>query len=101
MKESMYVGDGPWDEPCPDMTEPDYAVKGRAHCARFIKQIRSHYGPEPGSGHLYVKANPHDFGTYYSVEYGYNDLDDEAVIYGFDVEADSKSVLERWNSSGC
>jgi|TARA_Y100000034_G_C6717393_1_gene317211 hypothetical protein len=77
------------------MTDPDYGAKGRAHCARFIEQIRTHYGAEPTGGRLFIKSNPHDFGNYYSVEYGWSN--DKAAAYGFDIEADRKNALCRWD----
>ena len=67
----------------------------RDRCQAFIEQIRRHYGNEPAGGRLFVKANPHDFGTYYSVEVEFSTPDSEA--YAFAIEGDDKGVLEEWD----
>ena len=95
MRDSMYIGDGPWDEPCPDMNGDAYVRKAQAHLRRFIEQIRRHYGNEPDGGLLCIQSNPHDFGTYYSCEYVWTN--DAAAEYGFAVEGDDLGVLTYWD----
>ena len=95
MRESMFVGEGPWAEDCPQLGSDTYTRDAYAYLVRFIAQIRRHYGAEPEGGVLTIQSNPHDFGTYYSVEYVW--LNDAAADYGFAVERDAKSVLEYWD----
>jgi hypothetical protein len=95
MRDSMYIGEGPWDEPCPALGGDAYTREARAHLARFIEQIRRHYGPEPDGGRLCIQSNPHDFGTYYSCEYVWTN--DAAAEYGFAVEGDALGVLMYWD----
>ena len=44
-----------------------------------------------------LKKNPHDFGTYLSIEFYYEADNEEEVDYGFDIEGDVKNVLETWD----
>ena len=95
MRESMYIGEGPWDEDCPQLGSDSYAQDARLHLERFIDQIRRHYGSEPAGGRLVIQSNPHDFGVYYSVEYVW--MNDDAADYGFAIERDALGVLQYWD----
>ena len=94
-KDSLYIGESPWGAECAQLGTDGYAVRARRECQAFIEQIRRHYGSEPAGGRLFVKANPHDFGTYYSVEVEFSTPDSEA--YAFAIEGDDKGVLEEWD----
>jgi hypothetical protein len=84
-----------------------YLVNARKECQRFIDQIRRHYGDEPVGAHLYTKSNPHDFGSYLSVECEFvwdPSNDDDYVdmtpsqVYAFAIEGDDLGVLQNWDS---
>jgi len=106
LKDSLYIGEVPWDEPCASVGDDLYLVHAQNECIRFIKQIRKHYGEEPKGARLFVKQNPHDFGTYLSVEceFTFDPNDDEqgepnlALDYAFAIEGDDKGVLQKWDS---
>ena len=98
MLNSMYIGDTtPYGEDCVCVGEDDYLRRAKAECNRFLAQIRKHYGQEPGNSYLDIKKNPHDFGTYLSIEFYYEADNEEEVDYGFDIEGDLKGVLETWD----
>ena len=46
-------------------------------------------GEEPEGTRLTIKANPHDFGTYYEVVCYFDDEDEEAARYAFRCEAEA------------
>ena len=94
-KDSLYIGESPYGAECAQLGTDGYAVRARRECQAFIEQIRRHYGSEPAGGRLFVKANPHDFGTYYSVEVEFSTPDSET--YAFAIEGDDKGVLEEWD----
>ena len=96
--DSLYIGEGPWDEPCPQVGDDGYAYRAKQHCRRFIEQIRKHYGDEPEGARLFMKGNPHDFGTYYSIECEFVPALEASVEYAFSLERDSLGVLERWDA---
>ena len=107
LKDSLYIGEVPWEEPCAQVGDDLYLVHAQNECIRFIKQIRKHYGEEPEGARLFVKQNPHDFGSYLSVECeftfdpnddGEADLDNPAQDYAFSVEGDYLGVLQNWDS---
>ena len=98
MLNSMYIADtSPYGEDCVCVGEDDYLPRAKKEANRFLAQIRKHYGQEPGSSYLDIKKNPHDFGTYLSIEFYYEADNEEEVDYGFDIEGDLKGVLETWD----
>lgn len=54
----------------------------------FINQLRRIFGPEPQGCYFRVTKNPHDFGTYLDVEVVFDEDDEDASDYAYDVEAD-------------
>ncbi len=107
IRDSLYIGESPWDETCAQVGSDMYPVNARNECQRFINQIRNHYGSEPQGARLYIKSNPHDFGSYLSVECEFvwdpsNDDDytdwTPSQVYAFDIEGDDKGVLQNWDS---
>ena len=105
IKDSLYIGESPWDETCAAVGSDTYTVNARKECQRFIEQIRRHYGSEPEGARLYIKSNPHDFGSYLSVECDFtwdpSDTDEDwtpSQVYAFDIEGDELRVLQNWDS---
>lgn len=107
IKDSLYIGEAPWDESCAQVGTDMYPVNARKECQRFIDQIRRHYGPEPEGARLYIKSNPHDFGSYLSVECTFTwdpSLDEEpedgtpSQQYAFAIEGDWLRCLQNWDS---
>ena len=90
MRDYVSIGSAPCDEDCVQVTkEGDYHEAMKTECRRFLELIRKKLGPEPPGTRLAVKANPHDFGTYYDVICYFNDNDDEGRHYAFRCEAQS------------
>ena len=107
IKDSLYIGEAPWDESCAQVGTDMYPVNARKECQRFIDQIRRHYGPEPEGARLYIKSNPHDFGSFLSVECTFTwdpSLDEEpedgtpSQQYAFAIEGDWLRCLQNWDS---
>ncbi len=105
IRDSLYIGESPWEETCAQVGSDMYLVNARKECQRFIDQIRRHYGDEPVGARLYTKSNPHDFGSYLSVECEFawdpSEMDEEwtpSQEYAFAIEGDDKGVLQNWDS---
>ncbi len=105
IKDSLYIGESPWDESCAQVGSDMYRVNADKECRRFIQQIRNHYGSEPEGARLYIKSNPHDFGSYLSVEcvFTWDPSDEEedwtpSQVYAFAIEGDDLRVLQNWDS---
>jgi hypothetical protein len=90
----LEIGPAPSDEDCVQVGEEDYGRRAMDECKRFIELIREKVGVEPAGARLYVKANPHDFGTYFEVAVRFDRCLDAAVDYAFRVERDAPS---RWS----
>jgi len=96
MMDYLYIGSTPHDEDCVQVGSEDYANRARAECRLFALQILKHY-PEPENGYLKIKANAHDFGTYYEVVAVYDVEDEESTNWAFDIESDALQVLANWD----
>ena len=84
--DSLSIGSSPTDEKCAQVGQSDYAKQAKLECLRFIALLRAVHGEEPYGARLYVKSNPHDFGTYYEVECMYDEGSGEAVAYALKCE---------------
>jgi hypothetical protein len=69
--ERLMIGPSPTDEACAQVGQPGYETQARIECAAYKEQLRRFYL----SCHetrlpcrLEVKAHPHDFGAYHSVD---------------------------------
>lgn len=98
MRDSLNIGSCPHGEECvPTNNKILYGKAQREECRAFIEALRIMNGPEPEGARLYIKSNPHDFGTYYEVECAYDDEIEEAVEYAFKCE---DCDLEKWEEVG-
>ena len=87
MRDYVSIGSAPCDEDCVQVTkEGDYHEAMKTECRRFLELIRKKLGPEPPGTRLAVKANPHDFGTYYDVVVYFDDEDEQARGYALRCE---------------
>ena len=92
--DTLDIGPTPSEETCAQIGDDDYATKARAECRRFIALILAKFGHEPTGARLIIKANPHDFGTYYEVAVKYDENNANAIDYAFKVEADAPATWE-------
>ena len=81
MRDYLSVGSSPAGEECVQVGCENYRNLARKECQRFIDGIRSYLGKEPKYARLYIKSNPHDFGTYLEVNCE-NEEDDKEPIEG-------------------
>jgi len=67
MRDYISIGSTPAAETCAQVGAADYHSTARRECRAFINQIRREFGPEPDGARLFIKSNPHDFGSYLEV----------------------------------
>ncbi len=94
MREYLELSPNPVDEKCVQTGEENYASRQRKECQIFIAQLRRQFGEEPFGAYFKVKGNPHDFGTYYEVAIYYDDNEEAAAEYAYDVE---NNLPEKWD----
>ena len=70
------------------------ATKAKDECRRFIKLLRDKLGVEPDGASLVIKANQHDFGTYYEVACKFDMNNKVAVDWAFNIET---NLPLRWS----
>lgn len=88
MTDYVEIGATPAEEACAQVGSTDYYSRAKAECRAFINQLRRMFGPEPEGARLFIRANPHDFGTYHEVACRYDDRIEEAVVYAHRCEAE-------------
>ena len=93
MRDYIDIGPVPAEEDC-EQLGPNYdASKARKECNAYIEAIRRVCGPEPQGAQLRIKANQHDFGTYYEVVCYYDTENQAAFDYALKCESDAP---QRW-----
>jgi hypothetical protein len=88
MRDLVYLGPVPPDEPCVQVGDPNYVELSEDECRRYINLIRKVVGPEPQGAKLKVKWSPHDLGSYAEVVCEFDDKYQEAFDYAFRCESE-------------
>jgi hypothetical protein len=97
MRDSINIGCTPSGEQCEQVGTPEYdSAKARFECNVFIRQLRRIFGDEPDGARLYVKSNPHDFGSYLEVECYFDDDNQASMDYAFRCEGE---MPEWWDQA--
>ena len=94
MKDDLYIGSAPAGEDCAQLGREGYTERAWRECRALIGQLRRTFGPEPPGVRLYVRHNPHDFGTYLSVNAEFDPEDELGVTYAFRLESE---LPESWD----
>ena len=89
------LGSAPADEACAQLSVDDeYEVQAKRECRALINQFtRRCWDPPPGA-FFRMMANPHDFGTYYSVAIHFDPNDDDALAYAYRCDEESP---DQWD----
>ena len=101
LRDYIPIGSTPAGEDCAQVGTDNYAALARKECRAFIGQIIRALGSPPAGARLFIKSNPHDFGTYYEVACEYERRDDEeeeeneSENYAFRCESDAP---ETWDN---
>ena len=93
----MEIGCAPSEEPCAQVGDVGYATRARLECRAFIAELKALLGDPPEDTELCIRANSHDFGTYYQVAVAYDDQDKASRDYAFACEA---ADIPKWTAAG-
>lgn len=94
MSDSLNLSPTPLSEPCAQLGEPNYSSQSRKECQAFIGQLKRVFGEPPPGAYFKITSNPHDFGTYRDIDIVFNDEDEVASEYAYQVEA---NLPEFWD----
>lgn len=94
-RDDLYIASAPAGEGCAQVGSDGYREHARRECRALIGQLRRTFGPEPPNCRLHVQENPHDFGTYLSVNCSFQSDDRQAVEYAYRCEAE---LPEEWDA---
>lgn len=80
------LGPVPHDEE-PEQLGPNYdPTKALDECRRYVKMLEKLF-PPVGNARFVITSNPHDFGSYYSVEVKYDSDNENEEEFAYNVEA--------------
>lgn len=85
MMDFLTLGPTPSEESCAQVGRDDYDRMSRIECRVYLDQLRRTF-PEPERGYFKIKSFPHDFGSYREVCAVYDENDQEAIDWAFNVE---------------
>lgn len=92
--ETLEIGSTPHGEDCAQVGSDDYAQKTRIELKAFYNQLKRMF-PNIPNGARYIKTNnPHDFGTYHEIAIKFQEDDEEAANYAYNVE---NNTPEYWD----
>lgn len=95
MRDYLDIGSSPAEEKCAQVGTDGYYERAQKECKALIHQMRREIGPEKGSAKFKIKANPHDFGSYYEVVVYFDSNDEEGIEYAFNAE---KNLPAEWDT---
>ena len=86
------LGSAPSDEDCAQLgVDDNYVTRAKRECRALINQFKRICGDAPPGAHFRIMANPHDFGTYYSVAIHFDPNDQDAVAFAYRCDEESPS----------
>jgi hypothetical protein len=89
MRDYLDLDTVPCDEPCASVGQPDYSTRARLECRAFINQLERAFPMAVDAGlYFRIKSNPHDFGSYLSVQVVYDDDDEAQTEWAYTIEDD-------------
>jgi hypothetical protein len=74
MRDTLYLGACPYGEDGASVGQDGYMRQARKECRAYIGQLKRMLGEPPEDCSLVIRSNPHDFGTYLSVEAQFNTM---------------------------
>lgn len=90
------IGPVPGEENCAQVGSPDYAEASLRECEVFRRMLYRLFPVPEGLPVAYVgRTHPHDFGNYREVSIRYDDANNEAVEFAYEVE---RSAPASWDS---
>lgn len=94
----IFVGECPTEEECAQVGADNYRTQSILEITTFIRQIRRQFGVEPPNSALRRTSNLHDFGTYYELEYFYDQEDPHHQEYAHILDANTPT---HWDQQSC
>lgn len=91
--DELTLGPTPSDEPCAQVGWDNYMELTKMEIKAFIEQLKRTFPPQEGAMFV-AKRNPYDFGTYYEVAVKYDENNEKAVEYAFNIESHTP---EHWD----
>lgn len=96
-EDRLSIGSTPANETCEQIGTPEYNQGlAIAECRAFAEQIKRELGEPPEGARLAVIGQSHDFGTYHEVFVVYDEDNQAAIEYAYNVEANAPT---EWDAT--
>jgi hypothetical protein len=87
MRDYLDLDTVPCDEPCASVGQPDYSTRARLEARAYVAQLQRAFPDAVAAGvYFRIKSNPHDFGSYLSVQVVYDDDDEAQTEWAYMIE---------------
>ena len=89
MRDYLDLDTVPSDEPCAAVGQPDYSKRARLEARAYVAQLQRAFPDAVAAGvYFRIKSNPHDFGSYLSVQVVFDDDDEAQTEWAYTIEDD-------------
>ena len=89
MKDFLDLDTVPVDDPSASVGQPDYSTRARLEARAFVAQLQRAFPDAVAAGvYFKIKSNPHDFGSYLSVQMVFDDDDEAQTEWAFTIEGE-------------
>ena len=95
MRDYLSIGSSPCNEDCAQVGTPDFPERSRKECWAFIHQLERVFTNFPEGCYLGVKSFDHDFGTYREVVCYFDDQDEVAAAYAYNIENNTPATWDE------
>jgi hypothetical protein len=87
MRDYLDLDTVPCDEPCASVGQPDYSTRARLEARAYVAQLQRAFPDAVAAGvYFRIKSNPHDFGSYLSVQVVFDDDDEAQTEWAYMIE---------------
>ena len=93
--DTIEIGSSPYSEDCAQVGSDNYSERARKELVAYKNQLVRMFGEPPEGARLFIKSNPHDFGTYHELACKYNEDNEEAAHYAYKLEGEGP---EFWDA---
>ena len=94
MKDYVYIDEVPVEEPCAQVCSINYYYLAMIEISTHKNQLIRQWGMPPAGSFFRTHPNPHDAGTFYTLNYIFDDENESHIAYAYLME----NCATKWDS---
>jgi hypothetical protein len=95
MREVIDLDGTPYEEDCAQVGRDDYKERAMKELRAFTHQLTRLFGEAPEGVRVYIKSNPHDFGTYHTLAISFDEDDEVGSEWAYNVDS---NIPAEWDA---